>query len=87
MRITEIDNLLDQAEPLPPTEPPTEPAEPTTAALTTFMDTQRQIAATLAGLADVAALVAQIADLRERVTRLEGAAHAHPGIVPTRAID
>ena len=90
MRIVEIDAMLDQAEPLPPTEPPTEPAEPTTTALTAFStmaDTQHQIAQTLAGLADVTALTAQIAALNERVNRLERAAHAHPGIVPTRPID
>ena len=90
MRITEIDAMLDQSEPLPPTEPPTEPQDAPTTALQTFnalLDTQNQIAQTLAGLADVNALVAQIAALNERVTRLERAAHAHPGIVPTRPID
>ena len=90
MRITEIDAMLDQSEPLPPTEPPTEPQDAPTTALATFnalVDTQNQIAQTLAGLADVNALVAQIAALNERVTRLERAAHAHPGIVPTRPID
>ena len=90
MRITEIDNLLDQAELLPPTEPPTEPQDAPTTALQTFnalLDTQNQIAQTLAGLADVAALTAQIAALNERVTRLERAAHAHPWGVPTRPID
>ena len=90
MRITEIDSMLDQSEPLPPTEPPTEPQEAPTTALATFnalLDTQNQIAQTLAGLADVAALVAQIAVLNERVTRLERAAHAHPWGVPTRPID
>ena len=90
MRIDEIDKLLEQSEPLPPAEPPTGPQDAPTTALTTFnalVDTQHQIAQTLAGLADVAALVAQIAVLNERVTRLERAAHKHPGIVPTRAID
>ena len=90
MRIDEIDKLLEQAEPLPPTEPPTEPQDAPTTALTTFtalVDTQHQIAQTLAGLADVTALVAQIAALNERVTRLERAAHAHPWGVPTRPID
>ena len=90
MRITEIDNLLDQSEPLPPTEPPTGPQDAPTTALTTFtalVDTQRQIAATLAGLADVNALVAQIAVLNERVTRLERAAHKHTGIVKGTPID
>lgn len=90
MRIAEIDNLLDQSEPLPPAEPPTEPQDAPTTALQTFnalVDTQHQIAQTLAGLADVNALVAQIAELNERVTRLERAAHAHPWGVPTRPID
>ena len=90
MRIVEIDNLLDQVEPLPPTEPPTEPAEPTTTALAAFStmaDTQRQIADTLAGLADLADLRATIADLRERVTRLESAAHKHTGLVRGTPID
>lgn len=90
MRIEEIDKLLDQAEPLPPTEPPTEPQDAPTTALTTFtalVDTQHQIAQTLAGLADVAALVAQIAVLNERVTRLERAAHRHTGMVKGTPID
>ena len=94
MRITEIDAMLDQSEPLPPTEPPTEPAEPTTTALTTFtalldtlaaqQATQAAMATTLASLADVAALRTEIAELRERVARIEGQQHGHPGIVPTR---
>lgn len=90
MRIAEIDALLDQPEPVPPTEPPTEPQDAPTTALTTFtalVDTQREIAATLAGLADVNALRAELAELRARVARLESAAHGHPGIVPTRPID
>ena len=90
MRIEEIDKLLDQSEPLPPTEPPTTPQDAPTTALTTFnalVDTQQQIAQTLAGLADVAALVAQIAVLNERVTRLERAAHKHTGIVKGTPID
>ena len=90
MRIVEIDNLLDQVEPLPPTEPPTEPAEPPTTALAAFStmaDTQRQIADTLAGLADLADLAATVADLRERVTRLESAAHKHTGLVRGTPID
>ena len=90
MRIDEIDKLLEQAEPLPPTEPPTEPQDAPTTALTTFtalVDTQQQIAQTLAGLADVAALVAQIAVLNERVTRLERAAHKHTGMVKGTPID
>ena len=90
MRIAEIDAMLDQSEPLPPTEPPTEPQEPPTTALTTFnalVDTQHQIAQTLAGLADVAALTAQIAVLNERVTRLERAAHKHTGMVKGTPID
>ena len=97
MRITEIDAMLDQSEPLPPTEPPTEPQEPPTTALTTFtalldtlqaqQATQAQIAATLASLADVAALTAAVAELTARVTRLESAAHRHAGIVPTKPID
>ena len=97
MREKEIDALLDQAEPLPPTEPPTEPQEAPTTALTTFtalidtlqatQATQAKMAQTLAGLADVAALVAQIAALNERVNRLERSAHKHPWGVPTRAID
>ena len=97
MRITEIDAMLDQAEPLPPTEPPTEPQEAPTTALTTVtalidtlqatQATQEKMASTLAGLADVAALTAQIAVLNERVNRLERSAHKHPWGVPTRAID
>lgn len=90
MRITEIDSMLDQSEPLPPTEPPTEPTEPTTTALTTFaalVDTQQAIAQTLAGLADVAALTAAVAELTARVARLESAGHRHPSIVPTKPID
>ena len=90
MRIEEIDKLLDQAEPLPPTEPPTEPQDAPTTALTTFtalVDTQHQIAQTLAWLADVAALTAQIAVLNERVTRLERAAHKHTGMVKGTPID
>ena len=90
MRITEIDAMLDQSEPLPPTEPPTEPQNAPTTALQTFnalLDTQNQIAQTLAGLADVAALVAQIAVLNERVTRLESAAHKHTGIVKGTPLD
>ena len=97
MRIAEIDSMLDQSEPLPPTEPATEPQEAPTTALTTvtaLLDTlaaqqatQAKMADTLAGLADVAALVAQIAALNERVNRLERSAHKHPWGVPTRAID
>ena len=90
MRITEIDAMLDQSEPLPPTEPPTEPQDAPTTALQTFnalLDTQNQIAQTLAGLADVAALTAQIAVLNERVTRLERAAHKHTGMVKGTPID
>ena len=90
MRIDEIDKLLEQSEPLPPTEPPTEPQEPPTTALTTFnalVDTQHQIAQTLAGLADVAALTAQIDALNERVNRLERAAHKHTGMVKGTPID
>ena len=90
MRIEEIDALLDQSEPLPPTEPPTGPQDAPTTALTTFtalVDTQHQIAQTLAGLADVAALTAQIAVLNERVTRLEHAAHKHTGMVKGTPID
>ena len=97
MRITEIDNLLDQSEPLPPTEPATEPQEAPTTALTTFtalldtlqaqQATQEKMADTLAGLADVAALTAAVADLTARVARLESAAHRHAGIVPTKPID
>ena len=97
MRIAEIDAILEQSEPLPPTEPPTEPTEPSTAALQTFKaltDTlqaqelvQAQMAATLAGLADVNALAAQLADLRERVARLESTAHRHPWGVPTKPVD
>ena len=90
MREKEIDNLLDQSEPLPPTEPPTEPQDAPTTALTTFaalVDTQQQIAQTLAGLADVTALTAQIAVLNERVTRLERAAHKHTGMVKGTPID
>ena len=90
MRIDEIDKMLEQSEPLPPTEPPTEPQEPPTTALQTFnalVDTQHQIAQTLAGLADVTALVAQIAVLNERVSRLERAAHKHTGVVKGTPID
>ena len=97
MRITEIDAMLDQSEPLPPTEPPTEPQDAPTTALTTFtalldtlqatQATQEKMADTLAGLADVAALTAAVADLTARVARLESAAHRHAGIVPTKPID
>ena len=90
MRIVEIDNLLDQVEPLPPTEPPTELAEPPTTALTTFnalVDTQQQIAATLAGLADLATLTAAVADLTARVNRLERAGHTHTGLVKGTPLD
>ena len=90
MREKEIDNLLDQSEPLPPTEPPTEPQDAPTTALTTFaalVDTQQQIAATLAGLADISALTAAVANLQARVTRLESAGHRHAGIVPTKPLD
>ena len=97
MREKEIDNLLEQAEPLPPTEPPTEPQDAPTTALTTFtalidtlqatQATQQQMAQTLAGLADVNALTAQIAALNERVTRLESAAHKHTGIVKGTPLD
>ena len=97
MRIDEIDKLLEQAEPLPPTEPPTEPQDAPTTALQPFMAlldtlqatqaTQQQMASTLAGLADVAALTAQIAVLNERVTRLERAAHKHTGMVKGTPID
>ena len=90
MRIDEIDKMLEQSEPLPPTEPPTDPQDAPTTALQTFnalVDTQQQIAQTLAGLADVAALTAQIAVLNERVTRLERAAHKHTGMVKGTPID
>ena len=97
MRIAEIDAMLDQSEPLPPTEPPTEPQDAPTTALTTvtvLLDTlaaqqatQAKMADTLAGLADVNALVAQIAVLNERVTRLERAAHKHTGMVKGTPID
>ena len=91
MRIVEIDAILAQPEPQPPTEAPTPPQEPPTTALQTFTTltdtlhaqqvTQAQIATTLAGLADVAELRAELATLRERVARLEGAAHTHTGII------
>ena len=97
MRIDEIDKLLEQAEPLPPTEPPTEPQDAPTTALQPFMAlldtlqatqaTQEKMADTLAGLADLAALTAAVADLTARVARLESAAHRHAGIVPTKPID
>ena len=90
MRIAEIDALLDQAEPIPPTEPTTEPTEPTTTALQAFnalADTQRQIAASLAQLSEVSALRAELAELRERVTRLESAAHRHTGLVKGTRLD
>ena len=97
MRIDEIDKLLEQAEPLPPTEPPTEPQEAPTTALTTFtalvdtlaaqQATQEKMASTLAGIVDVNALTAQIAELRERVTRLERAAHKHTGMVKGTPLD
>ena len=90
MRITEIDAMLDQSEPLPPTEPPTEPQDAPTTALQTFnalVDTQHQIAQTLAGLADVAALTAAVADLEARLARLERAAHKHTGMVKGTPID
>lgn len=94
MRIDEIDRLLDEPEPLPATEAPTEPAAAPTTALATFTaltealtaqaTTQAQMASTLAGLGD-------LADLRERLARLEALVealaaqqHDHPGIVPTR---
>jgi DNA-binding transcriptional MerR regulator len=91
MRIAEIDAILDQAEPQPPTEPTAPPTEPPTTALQTFTTltdtlhaqqvTQSQIATTLAGLADIAELRAELGRLRERVARLEGAAHTHTGLV------
>lgn len=89
MRIAEIDAILDQAEPQPPTEPTAPPTEPPTTAVQAFSTltetlhaqqvTQTAIATTLAGLADVAALRAELAELRARVARLEGAAHTHTG--------
>ena len=97
MRIDEIDSMLDQAEPLPPTESPVEPQGAPTTALqpfTALLDTlqaqqatQALVAATLASLADVAALTAQIAVLNERVTRLERSAHKHTGMVKGTPID
>ena len=91
MRISEIDLLLDQAEPQPPTEPSAAPTEPPTSAVQAFSTltdtlhahqvTQAAIATTLAGLADVAELRAELARLRDRVARLEGAAHTHSGLV------
>lgn len=90
MRIAEIDALLDHEEPIPPPEPTTEPPEPTTTALAAFnalADTQRQIAASLAQLSDVNALRAELAELRERVTRLESAAHRHTGLVKGTPLD
>lgn len=101
MRISEIDALLDQAEPLPPTAAPSEPADaPTTAlatltaltdALTTTATTQQQMAATLAGLADVgdlrrqveaqasrlADLAAQVEALADQVASIGRHAHDH----------
>ena len=74
MRIEEIDTLLDQAEPQPLTEAPTTLQEAPTGALqpiTALLDTlqaqqttQAQIAATLASLET-------LADLRERLARME----------------
>ena len=97
MREKEIDNLLDQSEPLPPVESPTGPQDAPTTALqpfTALLDTlqaqnatQEKMAQTLAGLADVAALTAQIAALNERVTRLERSAHKHTGMVKGTPID
>ena len=81
MRITEIDAMLDQSEPLPPTESPTELQEAPTGALqtiTALLDTlqaqqatQAQIAATLASLDTLTEAMRQIADMRERLARLE----------------
>ena len=91
MRIAEIDAILDQPEPQPTTEPTAPPTEPPTTAVQAFSTltetlhaqqvTQTAIATTLAGLADVAALRAELAELRTRVARLEGAAHTHSGLV------
>ena len=91
MRIAEIDAILEQPEPQPPTEPTAPPTEPPTTAVQAFSTltdtlhaqqvTQAAIATTLAGLADVAALRAELAELRARVARLEAAAHTHSGLV------
>ena len=82
MRIEEIDALLDQPEPLLPTEAPIEPPgaptlalQPVTALLDTLqaqMATQQQIASTLAGLGDLGDLRNQVQALGERIARLEG---------------
>ena len=80
MRITEIDSMLEQSEPLPPTEPATEPQEAPTTALTTFT-------ALLDTLQAQQVTQQQIAALNERVTRLERAAHKHTGMVKGTPID
>jgi len=92
MRIAEIDAILEQPEPQPPTEPTAPPTEPPTTAVQAFSTltetlhaqqvTQTAIATTLAGLADIAALRAELAELRARVDVLERVKHDHPGIVP-----
>lgn len=43
---------------------------------------QEQIATTLAGLADVAELRAELAEVRRRLADLEKLSHGHPAIVP-----
>lgn len=101
LRIEDVDARLDEPEPQPPTEPPSETPgsaqtalQPVTALLDTLnatQATQAQIATTLAGLGDLQSLSNTVADLRERVARLEAqveelrrSGHDHPGIVPTR---
>ena len=81
MRIEEINNLLDQTEPLSPTESSTTPSEAPTGALqpiTALLDTlqaqqatQQQIASTLASLGTLAEAMRQIVDMRERLVRME----------------
>ena len=50
-------------------------------------DTQRQIAASLDRLTDIADLRAEVEDLRRRVAELEHASHGHRPGFPYRAID
>ena len=81
LRLDDVDARLAEKEPLPPTEAPTEPPEgaqmalqPVTALLDTLQAqaaTQQQMATTLAGLGALGEAMRQIADLRERVARLE----------------
>lgn len=74
LRIDDVDQRLDEPEPLPPTETPVEPPEAPTMALqtvTALLDTLKAQQTTLEAQQTTLAGLADLANFRERLARLE----------------